>query len=328
MLKQAYMILINRTETDPYFNIAAEEYVLKNFLEDVFMLWVNGPSVIVGKHQVAAAEADILFTWKENIPVIRRISGGGTVYHDEGNLNYSLVLKGERGRLVDYQKYAGTVIRALEKVSIPAVLQGKSSLFTGGKKFSGNAEHVYHDRVLHHGTLLFNTDMALLRRCIRPAHSGYADKSIRSVDNNTTNLIGHFPPGYSLESFRTLLIEQAWEDYGNIKAYSFSKEDHHAIQELVKNKYSGMEWNFAYSPKYEVKGKIEHENVEIQIRVSVVKGRIIELDITENGKQFMGEISKKLVNCMHHPENVSEELNKINFAPYNIPGEKILEGMF
>jgi len=322
------MILINRTETDPYFNIAAEEYVLKSFFEDVFMLWVNRPSVIVGKHQVAAAEADILFTWQENIPVIRRISGGGTVYHDEGNLNYSLVLKGERGRLVDYQKYAGTVIRALEKVKIPAVLQGKSSLFTRGRKFSGNAEHVYHDRVLHHGTLLFNTDMALLRRCIRPAHDGYTDKSIRSVDNNTTNLIGHFPPGYSMESFKALLIEQAYEDYIDIEPYSFNEEDRRAIRELAKEKYTAMEWNYAYSPKYEVKGKILHANGEVLTRVSVVKGRIIELDFTENGKQVMGEISNKIIDCMHHPETVSEKLNKINFAPYNIPGTKILEGMF
>ncbi|MCK5765194.1 MAG: lipoate--protein ligase family protein, partial [Bacteroidales bacterium] len=107
------MILIDRTETDPFFNIAAEEYVLKAFNEDVFMLWINGPSVIIGKHQVATAEADIMYTWKNNIPVIRRISGGGTVYHDKGNLNYSLVVNGKKGKLVDYKKYSSTVIRAL-----------------------------------------------------------------------------------------------------------------------------------------------------------------------------------------------------------------------
>jgi len=322
------MILINRTETDPYFNIAAEEYVLKHFPEDAFMLWVNRPSVIVGKHQVAAAEADIMFTWKEEIPVIRRISGGGTVFHDEGNLNYSLMLKGERGKLVDYHKYAGTVIRALEKLSVNAVLEGKSSLFTAGKKFSGNAEHVFRDRVLHHGTLLFNTDMDLLRRCIRPAHSGYTDKSIRSVDNNTTNLAAHFPAGYTLEDFRKLLIEQAYEDFNDIRMYSFSGDDEKAIYKLVKEKYSVMEWNFGYSPKYEMEGKIRHENEEIPLKITVSKGRIKELVFRQGKQKVLSAISSRLPGCMHHPEAVSKELNKINFTALNIPVQKILEGMF
>ena len=122
------MILIDRTETDPYFNIAAEEYVLKEFTEDVFMLWVNSPSVIIGKHQVATAEANIIYIYKNNIPLIRRISGGGTVYHDEGNLNYSLLVNGEKGKLVDYKKYSGSVIRALATQELTASLQGKSNL--------------------------------------------------------------------------------------------------------------------------------------------------------------------------------------------------------
>lgn len=322
------MILINRTETDPFFNIAAEEYVLKHLEDDVFMLWVNRPSVIIGKHQVASAEADILFTWQNNIPVIRRISGGGTVYHDEGNLNYSLVSSGEHGKLVDYQKYAGTIIRALQKLSISASLQNKSSLFTSGKKFSGNAEHVFKNRVLHHGTLLFNSDMEMLRRCIRPAHKGYSDKSIRSVDSNTTNLIEHFPPGYSIESFRALLIEQAYEDFPEIIPYTFTDADIEAIHSLVENKYAGMEWNFGYSPRYDLKGKIEHQGIAVAYEMKAIKGKIKELNFMLNGKEVLADIAATLTNTLHHPEAVAGVLNKLTFTDQILPREKLVEGIF
>jgi len=322
------MILINRTETDPYFNIAAEEYVLKAFDEDVFMLWVNSPSVIIGKHQVAAAEADVLHTFRHNIPVIRRISGGGTVYHDEGNLNYSLVSNGDRSKLVDYLKYAGTVIRALKKAGIEARLENKSSLFTKGKKFSGNAEHVFRNRVLHHGTLLFDTDSELLRKCIRPAHSGYSDKSVRSVDSKTTNLNKHFPPGYSIESFKELILDQVYEDFQNIRPYSFSVQDQQSIHELVRTKYSGIDWNFGYSPKYSLTSKIGSTDNEINIELNTDKGRIRKLKITQGGEEKLENLSDALINIMHHPKTVSEVLNKINFAGYNIPPDQLLEGMF
>ena len=182
------MILIHRTDTDPYFNIAAEEYVLKHIDEDVFMLWTNTPSVIVGKHQVTVAEANITYTHRHNIPVIRRISGGGTVYHDEGNLNYSLVVRGEKGKLVDYHKYSSTIINALQRQGLNASLEGKSNLVVDGLKFSGNAEHVYRDRVLHHGTILFDSDLEQLRKCIRPLHDHYNDRSVRSKDSRIINL--------------------------------------------------------------------------------------------------------------------------------------------
>jgi len=196
------MLLIDRRETDPFFNLAAEEYVLKSFSEEVFMLWTSDASVVVGKHQVAAAEANLPYTWKASIPVIRRISGGGTVYHDPGNLNFSIVAGGEKEKLVDYARYTRGVIRGLAGLSVDAALQGKSSLFTGGLKFSGNAAHVYKNRVLHHGTLLFNTDLQQLRKCIRPDHRHYHDRSVRSVDSRITNLIDHLPKGMDMTAFR------------------------------------------------------------------------------------------------------------------------------
>jgi len=324
------MILINRTETDPYFNIAAEEYVLKSFKEDVFMLWVNRPAVIIGKHQVAAAEADILHTYLNKIPVIRRISGGGTVYHDEGNLNYSLISNGEKGKLVDYLKYSGTVIRALEKQSVVAVLEGKSSLYTSGKKFSGNAEHIFRNRVLHHGTLLFNSNHDNLRKCIRPKHQGYNDKSVRSVDSRVTNLIDHLPTGFDMDTFRAALTKQLTEDFPGTNSIEFSNDDKQAIRAMVEEKYGRMEWNFGYSPRYALKKKFFLSETEIEIDIKTEKGRISYISFEEGRNAELNILSDMLLGIMHHPASIKDVLNSFKFT--KIRGDKmpdeLLAGLF
>lgn len=307
------MILIYRNETDPYFNIAAEEYVLKEMDEDVFMLWVNEPSVIIGKHQVAAAEADIIYTYEHNIPVIRRISGGGTVYHDKGNLNYSLISHGERGKLVDYERYSATVIRALAGKSIIARLQGKSNLVVGDKKFSGNAEHVYKNRVLHHGTLLFNTDLGSLRKCIRPEHRDYVDTAIRSNDSTITNLIDHLPGNFSIDDFKEMLIQQIKADFPEIRTYQFSDHDYKMIQELAISKYKTFEWNFSYSPKYELNKAIRLKESNIQLSMKTEKGRIKEIKFSKNGDSVMENVAEAFVGVLHHPADFGAIMDSVNF---------------
>jgi len=324
------MILINRTETDPYFNIAAEEYVLKEMDEDVFMLWTNLPSVIIGKHQVAAAEANIIYTHDHNIPVIRRISGGGTVYHDEGNLNYSLIHHGERGRLIDYKKYSGTVIRALAKLSIKAYLQGKSNLAIDGLKFSGNAEHVFRNKVLHHGTLLYNTDLKILRECIRPGHFDYLDRAIRSSDSKIANLNQHLPEDFSLQDFRDLLIRQIKEDNPLIKEYAFNSHDKSMIQELAHSKYMSREWNFSYSPKYELIKEFMLEDDTIRLEMGTEKGSISKIIFYKNGVEVFKEISRLLINTVHHPASIKEKILSVNFTAYldNSLREEFIKSLF
>lgn len=310
------MILIDRNETDPYFNIAAEEYVLKEMNEDVFMLWISQPSVIIGKHQVAAAEADMIYVHRNNIPVIRRISGGGTVYHDEGNLNYSLIMKGEKGSLVDYEKYSGPVIRALAKHGIKAVLEGKSNLVTGGLKFSGNAEHVYHNKVLHHGTLLFSTDIQSLRNCLRPDHRDYVHRSIRSNDSNITNLSDHLPWEVNIRHLRDLLIRQIREDYPEIREYSFQEKDIRMIRELANNKYKTKEWNFSYSPRYELHKEINIGDQRYKLEIKTEKGYIKEMRFHDHKSPAMEALALHLTNILHHPEAIGKALQKISLESF------------
>lgn len=155
-------ILISETN-DPYFNIATEEYLLKNFSDNFLFIYRNETSVIVGKHQNVFAEVNLMDVWKQNIPIVRRITGGGTVYHDLGNMNFSFVETGEKGKLIDFKKYLTPVIGFLKTIGIDAVIGEKNELKVGGAKVSGNAEHVYRNRLVHHGTLLFDANLNKLK---------------------------------------------------------------------------------------------------------------------------------------------------------------------
>ncbi|HSG68340.1 MAG TPA: lipoate--protein ligase family protein [Bacteroidales bacterium] len=324
------MILIDRKETDPFFNIAAEEYVLKEKDEDVFMLWINEPSVIIGKHQVAAAEADMVYIHRNNIPLIRRISGGGTVYHDRGNLNYSLILRGERGKLVDYKKYSGTVIRALAQMGLDAKLEGKSNLVIGDLKFSGNAEHVYRNKVLHHGTILFDTDLRILRHSIRPDHRDYVDKSIRSNDSSITNLRGHLPENIGMRELRDILIRQIMEDYPGIQEYTFNPEDQRNITELSEEKYKSNKWNISYSPRYELHKQIKLGNKTCKLEIKTEKGFIREISFMENDVPIMPGLSKELTNVLHHPEELGRIIHKYSEEEISGPAikEELINALF
>lgn len=150
-------LCINQPNSDPYFNLAAEEYFLKNFQEDFFMLWRSWPSVVVGKHQNALAEINHEFVRLHQIPVARRLSGGGTVFHDPGNVNFTFIRNVANISEVNFKIFTIPVIEALKKLGVEAYTTGRNDLLIDGKKISGNAEHVHRNRVLHHGTLLFDS---------------------------------------------------------------------------------------------------------------------------------------------------------------------------
>ncbi|MCU0462082.1 MAG: lipoate--protein ligase family protein, partial [Bacteroidales bacterium] len=187
------MLCLHLTSTDPCFNLAVDEYLLKNRKEDFFILSVNTPSVIIGKHQVAHREADTAFVTENNIPVIRRISGGGAVFHDEGNLNFTFILQSKQGSQVDFRKYTLPVIEFLSSHGIDAKFEGKNDLKVDGLKISGNAEHVFRQRILHHGTLLFDSRLDLLGKALRKDTSSYTTRAVASNPSSVVNLRKKIP---------------------------------------------------------------------------------------------------------------------------------------
>ena len=182
------MICIKSDSNDPYFNLAAEEYLLKERKEDIYFQYINAPSVVIGKHQNALSEINLDYMNKNEILLARRISGGGAVYHDDGNLNYSFLTSEEAGDLIQFKKYTAPVIEILRLLGVEARLGKRNEILTDGGKISGTASHVYKNRTLHHGTLLFNSDLEKLAKCLYVDSSRIKDKAVKSVRSEVVNI--------------------------------------------------------------------------------------------------------------------------------------------
>ncbi len=297
------MIFITRPQTNPLFNIATEEYVLKHFDEDVLMLWQSAPSVVVGKHQNLVAEVNLGYVRREGIPVIRRVSGGGTVYHDFGNLNYTLIrTENNRERLIDFKRFSTPVMEFLKTKGLSPQFEGKNNLVIDGKKFSGNSAHVFKNRVMHHGTLLFNTDLDKLDKVIRPSEAQVADKSVKSVRATVMNL-SEVLPGFTFSRFRDELTAFMKKYHGIKTAYDFNQKDIDAINKLVNNKYSTVQWNYGYSPAYEFRNSMEGHRLYLKVKNGIIE----EIEIESTDLNF----TDGFTGVLHRYEEVGEIIGKL-----------------
>jgi lipoate---protein ligase len=313
------MLCLPRTETDPYFNLAAEEYVLKEFVQDVFMLWRNAPSVVICKHQNASAEVNAVYAFGNSLPVIRRISGGGTVYHDPGNLNYSFVVYGEKDKLVDYRKYTAPILAFLHEKGIEGKMEGKSNLVVKGRKFSGNSAHVVKNKIIHHGTLLFNSNLEILNEVLKPGNGKYEDKAVRSIRAGVVNLEDFFPAEYTPENFFSELLDFI-KTLFKADIYLFNNDDRLKINRLADDKYRTWDWNYGYSPDYTFQNKFYIEKSGYSFQFDVSKGIIREISLTDLSiNKNLKSLEKHISGNKHYYPEILETLRSVNFAE-DIPG--------
>jgi lipoate-protein ligase A len=300
------MLLIRRLETDPYFNLAAEEYILKNLPGDIFMAWRNDPCIIIGKHQNAAREVNHRLAQKLRLPVIRRISGGGTVYHDPGNINFSFIFADRKVNPIDFKVFTRPVIEFLGTIGIKARLEGKNSIYAGGFKISGNAAHVDRDRVLYHGTLLINADLDALTRVVQGDEMAYADRAVRSVPATVNNIAAIL--GKKLDVPRLIdgmyrFIGSKWQESSIVGLYPEQRSE---ITELAAKKYRTHEWNYGYSPAYLFSRKFDISGSAVEINLRVSSGIIDQADIS--GEQVSMSLRKWLKKSV---EGKPHEINSL-----------------
>ncbi len=269
------MLCIRSHNQDPYFNLAAEEYLLRNTGEEILMLWKSSPVVVCGKHQNVYAEMNYPYVTGNNIHVARRLTGGGTVFHDPGNINFTFIKNGKAGALVQFSQFIAPVIDFLNEWDIAAIQGPKHDILVDGKKISGNAEHVYKNRVLHHGTLLYDANLDMLRKSIRRTQGTYIDKSVQSNRSSVMNISSLLPADTSNENFFNQLFSYL-KNRSNGIDYEFNAHENASIQQLAENKYLKWEWIYGWSPDYTFQNQWKSESHILEIEFDVHKGIITE----------------------------------------------------
>lgn len=241
------MIVICNHIPDVWFNLAAEEYLLKNFSEDIFMLWRSEPSVVMGKYQDAGAEVNLEFAKNEGIKIARRFSGGGTVYHDKGNFNLSFI---RNGGLAASDSCTGEIVAFLRKTGVAAYSDERRGIYVDGLKISGSAQALHRQRSLHHATLLFSSDLDVVEKVLSPppgqATAGDPERGyfVKSVKSPVANLSGYLSGSVSMGNFRDLLLGYFAGPDTKALRYELSDRDIRAIMNLRDEKYASLEWIF------------------------------------------------------------------------------------
>ncbi len=329
------MLCIDSPSLEPYFNQAVEEYFLKNFDDNIFMLWRNNNAIIVGKHQNTLAEINVDHVKERGIKVVRRLTGGGAVFHDLGNINYTFIMGyGAEGAKVDFKKYNQPIIDVLSSLGVKAHFSGRNDILIDDQKFSGNAEHIYHQkqRVLHHGTLLYASEIQDISDALNVNPLKFEGKARKSVRSRVTNISSHLKEDIGVDQFRQKVMAHITEIYPDAIPYQLTEEDKIAIQKLADEKYSTWEWNFGYSPKYGLKKGIKTNGGHVEVHLNVDKGTISELDIF--GDFFVNrdleEVKQALIGVEHREEAILSKLKEIGSSEYfnNISEEELVEAFF
>lgn len=297
---------------DPAFNLAAEEYLLRQKKEDYAFFYINKPAVIIGKHQNALAEINLPYLEEQNIPVFRRMSGGGTVYHDEGNLNFCFIRNGNNSDLVNFKRATEPIVAALQRRGLPARNGERNDLLLNYKKISGNACHVFKRRVMHHGTLLYGSDLNRLTGSLKSDPTRFEDKAVKSVRSEVVNINELLQSKETTPEFLHNLVEDLLRHNNDWEKASFSKADLEMIEQLKKEKYDNSEWNYRYGPAYTFKKRLQSGRLVLGVKLRVEKGRITQAEIKGNHQptEHLSILENKIKGCFHDKTSLLEILLK------------------
>lgn len=311
----------NKGITNPQINLAIEEYVLRtmDIEEDSFLLfYINEPSIIVGKNQNTIEEIDTDFVERNGIKVVRRLSGGGAVYHDLGNLNYSFITKDDGESFRNFKKFTEPVVEALAKIGVKAELIGRNDLLVEGRKISGNAQFATQGRMFSHGTLMFDTEIDTVVSALKVRKDKIESKGIKSIRSRVANISEFLEEPMTIEELRLEILNSIFNGEENIKYKELTEEDWTNIHKLSAERYANWDWNYGKSPKFNVQHSHRFPVGSIDVRLQVNKG-VIE-DIAIFGDFFgIGEIEKvhdQLRGVPYKKQAIEEALSQLDVPTY------------
>lgn len=314
------MKYIENYSNDPRYNLAFEEYCFKYLPrdEDYLLLWINSPAIIIGKNQNTIEEVNSEYIKMKGIQVVRRITGGGAVYHDLGNLNFSIITNAE-GSKIDFKKYNISILEALIKLGVKCELSGRNDITIEGKKFSGIAQSIWKDRVLNHGTLLFNTELDVLNNALNVKKDKIESKGVKSVKSRVTNIKDHLNVDVDIEEFREILARSILNtDDVEAKTLKLNEEQLQEIDKLFQEKYSTWEWNYGSSPPFNYKNYRRFPFGSVEVRLEVKHGSISECKIYGDffGTEDISILEKRLIGQKYEKEGLGKFLTEIDLKEY------------
>ena len=325
------LFIDNKGITDPRINLAIEEYALKNLdINETYLLfYINKPSIIIGKNQNTIEEINTEYVEEKGITVVRRLSGGGAVYHDLGNLNFSFITKDDGESFHNFRKFTEPVINALKKLGVNAELSGRNDIEVEGRKISGNAQFSTRGRMFSHGTLMLDSEIEHVVSALRVKKDKIESKGIKSIRSRVANISEFLEGKVTVEEFRQLLLTNIFEGLDEIPEYVLTEEDWKKIHQLSEERYQTWEWNYGKSPKFNLQHSRRFPVGSIDVRLEVNKGIIDHCKIYGDffGVGEVIDIEDRLKNVKYERASLDKALDDLDIKHYfgNITKEDFIQ---
>lgn len=318
---------------NPAYNVALEAYAFRELLaeDELFILWINEPTIVIGKHQNAIEEINKTYTDEHGIHVVRRLSGGGAVYHDLNNLNYTIISNKSQEGAFDFKTFSQPVIETLADLGVTATFTGRNDLEVDGKKFCGNAQAYYKGRMMHHGCLLFDVDMTVLGNALQVSKDKIESKGVKSVRARVTNILDELPEKMTVEAFSNQLLNKMKESYPDMTEYVFSDDELKNIQALADQQFGTWDWTYGKAPEYTIKRSVRYPAGKIttyaNVEKSVIKGMKLYGDFF--GIKDVADIEQALIGLRYEYPDVLAKLQTIDTTQYftNITPQEIAKAI-
>lgn len=315
------MIFIeNEGHTNPRLNLALEEYILRNLspTNDYLLFYINEPSIIIGRNQNTLEEINQRYVEDNNIHVVRRISGGGAVYHDFGNLNFSFITNHDGKSLNNFKKFTAPVIKVLQSLGLNAELKGRNDIQVEEKKISGTAQFSTGKRMVSHGTLLLDTNLGEVAKALNVKMGKIESKGHKSVRSRVANISEYLDQPLKIEDFRQLVLEGLYEEREPFEKYQLSDAEWQSVKQLKEDKYDTWDWNYGRSPKFNIKRSKRFSIGELDLRIFVEKGHIQDIKIFGDffGKEPLESLETLLVGTRYDKDAISSRLKAIAIEDY------------
>jgi lipoate-protein ligase A len=309
----------NQNHTDARINLAIEEFLLRNHQteEEILLFYINGPSIIIGRNQNTIEEINQKFVEEHNIHVVRRLSGGGAVYHDLGNLNFSFISNSGHENIQNFKKFTAPVVKVLNSMGVPALLGGRNDILVEERKVSGNAQYISGSRMVSHGTLLLSSDLSVVSESLKVKESKISSKGIKSIRSRVANISEYLAEPMDVFTFRERIKNGILADSHNSE-YVLTDPDWVKINKISEERYQKWEWNYGRSPEFNLQ-KVERFPIgEIDARIEVEGGLIKKIRFFGDylGLSDVGDIEKRLIGRQFNKESIQSALQDVDLRAY------------